>query len=652
MRNKFLKIIPGVLSALMLLAAITLIVFTVVKKNNPNNETEDKLNINVSFENEKTYIEMTVNSNKEIEFILKYDITNETKEKTLKTIKGDIDSSASYRFGKTDEIYIVSNIKLIYKEKEIYAKDSITVFALIDDLENGNVDGNGNENQNPPLETITLESKKIADTNESLKIGFYYKEDLIYNYNSFIQIDDVLYNLDEFVYYSNGYIVINKKGFDVGNHSLKLSIQKDNMIAEYETTFEVKNEIFITFNSMKITDDYYTGATEYIIKVITDINDVRCSLFKINNKDYEIFSVELDEENSKKIYSINVMINSNEIIDNKVSFTLTEIQHEKGKLSLEEKITYELKKVTLSATLSSENKYYLLNSTKTILVTIDNPLQVYITKLTIDNVELIVDNNDEKIEVYYQEPADGKNDKLTSINYKIYEEELIYLTDETYEHFTKQKIENYTVTTDIINYGSEFIIEMTFDLPLKENEKLKYYGLVNLYEEFTENNVSYEVVDNKVFFNLSNLVFDIGEYTIHFIYITIEDENISYNLNIDGEINIIYSDYVYSLYNFVYDKDEFKIYFNADVLDETLTIKRLAFALYDENMNVVKEEYTTSNVYIETIGEINYYCIMGIPSNAKYIDVNWVDYELNGMEGQVTKLLINEVQLIEEYSLN
>lgn len=648
MRSFLKKSLIKILCALALLTGITLVVIALVVKDTPEGPTEEeKITINVSYENNANSITMNVISNLETSLVLSYKTGENIETANILLVENELGYYGEHHFFKSDEIYLVNEINLSYNEKIIYSKESITIFALINEETDSNGNNNGNVSGDGSQELVEITGEKIDENNQYVKIAFYTKEkEMVYNGTFVLFVNEEIYDIDEYIEYSNGYITIDKKGLQIGKHSLKIAMQKNNLVGEFTTEITVKNDLFINLHKFSISNIYYVGATEFDLSIIVDLNNANCLKFKINNNFYGPENITEDIENNKKIYSLRIMVDEKDIINNKVIFNLTEIHHTNGILELNEKTEYTLQTLSFNSVLETEKEYYVMGESKNVFITIENPKKVNITKVTIDNNEITVNSSEDVVTIEYSESADGNDDVLTSITYLLYEKEMTFETNVSTSHHVKNKIESYKIKTDFVDFGSEFIVEIELSSSLNDNEDISFNGVIDLFTTFNNTDVTYEINDNQIYINLTNLIAEVGKYEIIIANLYVNDENTTYCL-IENEVKeIIYSGCIYDCYEFLLDKNEYQLYFRTENFEENLVVKRISYILYDANDNVIRE-LTTSNVYTETVNGLDYYRIMGVPLEAKYIKIEWIDYELYGEPGQISKFLNNLKSIAE-----
>ncbi len=619
------------------IASIILIIIAFTRTGNTEKNKDDNIYLHIQYEIKQDKVNMFVSANKEANLNLSYNVEQTEKVDDLQIIKvesGEEEKQDSfettYSFERKEEIYIVKNLLLKYNEKELYAKESITVPAL-----------DGDDNQNTPLIPKEITGKLIEDNLETIQLNFYKDSEILSYFNYVVECDDNEIQKDS-ITFQNGNLAIPKNLFKVGDHELHVLVSQGSDVGEFSYSFTVSNELFIKNPTLEVVGEYYKGAKQVELNLsIEGTEDIVDSLV-LNGTTYSEIEYNIDDINSKITYTVNVELNPNS--ENTI-VTLEKISHKYGDYNLTITKELQFKKISFETKIEYSNDVFFEGDTKQIEVVIGNPEKVLVKQIVLNDKEYECESNEEIIRLFVESTADTCDDKLTEIKYNIYDSDFSESVLVENSTTVLPKVTEWTYN-EFVMIGNPVMLSITLNKDITD-AAVSFSGWINL-EEFNSETVLFTIEKNIINIDFSDFASSTKDLSITFSGINIAYGNSSYIIAVEDETHLYYSDLVYNVFNFIYYENEYKLTFNAQTFNNAI-IKNLTYKLYDENNNLIKDVTEPSEVYSEeSFGYITYY-ILSIPSEARYIEVVSLDCVSDNDEIiQITQwLLKNQKQEIQ-----
>ncbi len=630
MKKKILIISSACLGVVLTVLAFIFLFTGTDKKSTP---VDDNLYINYSTNLTDNSLQLMFKTNKKVDLTLSVKIENCEEETTKITTSVIEEANKQYGYIKELErketLYLVEYVKLYSGETEVFARTDISVIALVPD----------NPIQ-PDVEPVEIKGEVVSETNDKLTIKF------IENHEIIIPEEVKMYLNDETTneYQIEGqFLVLNKSALNIGDYALKVVSQNGINSGIFYHDFSISENLFVSNVALIVNDEYYKTTPNVQLTISMDnlIGDVKT--FTINGKDYEAPRYKISETTSKRLYTVNVDVETTEE-DDSVSIELTKISHERGDISFDNLSTVvNLKNVSFDAALECDKNAYFEGDSQNISITLNNPALLYILSYTCNGTEYEVLSSEEEYLTNLNSEVKEKN-VLNSIKYKLYGVEREYLLNKEITSNIYEKVSTWSYN-EYVKSGDDFELIITLDKDIT-GYGISFSGDVdfNTSNPFDETNTTYVINQNEIKINLSDYLTGVNKYHVYLDGLTLKLNDASYTICVDESTDIYYSNEIFGVTNMVKEtyEDGYRLKFNAITFDDNLKINNVGIILYDADGNVLVNENTPNNVFENETSNEKYYYIIYIPSETVSYKLVYINYEIDGVRKQLSDFYLKD----------
>lgn len=628
MKKIFIIVIPIIL---IIIATVLTIVYVKGTKPSP---IDDNVYMNFRLKDGDLVLDMTdetvsfyVETSADLTCDVSYDIDGQMTKKSYSSVE----KLLTFSFERQETTYWVENFYIEFKgEKTLELSKSVSILKI-----------NNDENPNPdpePVDPIIIHSSVIENVDEYLTIQSVIDNAIVKDYNYEVKItnnsdnssidDETAKNNQIVSITENGLLKIDKTKLKPGSFSLKLATSKNlgQAYGNFETTFEVKEELFITDYQIKALEPLvYIGTEKINLDFSVKYRDyIELTGLVINGEIYSDLSVQSqgDGENKRIIASFEYTLKNKteaEIINvEAIIFTINGQQTSVVPNNLSLTINFSTVDFNINNIFFDKDAYI---DGETINLNFNVLSSAFDINLLIKEIEIngtLVEFNQEVLQeqtnLFYSLVADSneKMFRISKIKYTLngieLEQELVF----EQELFIVNE-PNYVTHNDYISFGyeNELIIEFDTNIEYLDNFNFDIFSLN------TNNNLivnDYRVEENKLLINLNSILDQPSNYVLIVNNIsaiqTFEDgTQLTINLIKNQEMNFNYSQKIISVTNFEYSPSQQSLIFEINFAGDRELFSNISFVIeFYNNNEFVYEKISTAFKYIE--GEIDRFFII------------------------------------------
>lgn len=587
---------------------------------------EIKLTNNEFEKNNKIIVTVDDEEYSDQQMLIKYNYDENENEIILQ-----YDSEQKYFYCNIDKVeseQILSNVKIIYRDKEYNSKD-----IVIKELHKESI-----------YTQISLEPKVYFDgcqVDVKMTKPYLFTSDVYIN-DTFVQQVSIGDGIGFSIPYSDSWL--DENNIELRNIEFQeTGVYTDESVQEKFKIF-IESTLIDTYCE-KESVYYFENEMNVIIKLQKTMNFETQKII-INGEEY---NVEKNETNNNvEEITISVPLEKMQLENEKYSLNIEKALFTKGTLEINKKLTINRLSEQIEIVLNSSKEYYVNDEEKIFEFNIFNPYGFLITKIEIDD-KLIDINSSENQYIYELKTTQQNSTKITKVYYEYNEKEYIFACELEKKVEVVELPTTYEILENIISTETERYIQINFDKTITDKKtKVSFYINAELFEK--EGIINED--QKSILVDISEQAFEISTYSFYLNYINVYEEKESTESENPTIISVSFYDEEHKemeLVNYrgvkeislsTRDSETGEVIFTAET-DENVIIKEIVFEIYDDERNVIVEEWNVPVSYNEETKEY----VLVSPYDIAIVKIISISYEKDNLT-YYTKLPVDEEIII------